>query len=364
MEVLLAAAGSAAAELLAVPVAPGTSVSMAAAPVLFALLAAGPAGATAGWMAAVVAAWTGSGGSDFWSRAVRLTAGVAFGTAVWGVVWRNTAAAATAMTVGMVLGDAAVLCVRHGARVSRALQAALRRLPVLAAGPGLGIGLVWLREEFGPLGFVLGFLTVLMGLEPFRVSGEQVVLLRGGMRVIAGAVDAKDPDTASHSERVAALAVRLARAVGLPEDEVEAVAAAALLHDAGKVAVDARILRKPAGLSPEEWEVVRAHPVVGQEILSGIPGMDRIARVIRHHHERWDGGGYPDGLKGEQIPLHSRIIHLADAYDAMTSDRAYRKGKSRDEALEIILREAGRQFDPVLAREFASMLQRGGADRG
>jgi HD-GYP domain-containing protein (c-di-GMP phosphodiesterase class II) len=142
------------------------------------------------------------------------------------------------------------------------------------------------------------------------------------------------------------MAKSVARALGLDQGEVERVGAAALLHDIGKVAIPDHILNKPDKLDDEEWKLMREHPVIGERILRAIPGMGGVARIVRHEHERFDGGGYPDGLVGDAIPIGSRIILACDTYHAMTSDRPYRKRMEHHEAIAELARCAGTQFDP------------------
>jgi diguanylate cyclase (GGDEF)-like protein/putative nucleotidyltransferase with HDIG domain len=166
---------------------------------------------------------------------------------------------------------------------------------------------------------------------------------------IAGLAEAlleRDRYTGEHSESVVALVESVAIGLGLDEAEVERIRNAALLHDIGKVAIPDSILHKPGALSEEEWQIMREHPAIGERILRAIPGMGGIARIVRHEHERFDGGGYPDGLIGDQIPIGSRIILACDAYHAMTSDRPYRAAMSHAAAIEEIAKSAGTQFDP------------------
>src|SRR4051812_22300255 len=156
----------------------------------------------------------------------------------------------------------------------------------------------------------------------------------------------RDRYTGEHSECVVDLARDVARAIGVGEIEVERIAAAALVHDVGKVAIPDRVLHKPAPLDDAEWLLMRDHPVIGERILRTIPGMGAVARIVRHEHERFDGRGYPDGIAGEDIPIGSRVILACDAYHAMTSDRPYRAAMAHDDAVAELVRAAGTQFDP------------------
>jgi len=162
---------------------------------------------------------------------------------------------------------------------------------------------------------------------------------------LANALEAKDPYTRGHSERVAALSRRLASAMGLAPAVVDTVGQAGLLHDIGKIGVPEAILRKPRSLSSEEWQIMRGHPVIGAQIVAPFEFFEGAARVIRHHHERWDGSGYPDELMGEDIPLEARIVAVADVFDALTSERSYRPALTRDAARALLLQEAGRTLD-------------------
>lgn len=175
---------------------------------------------------------------------------------------------------------------------------------------------------------------------------------QGTLEAFARAIDARDPYTAGHSERVAAYTVTLARAVGLPDAELETIRRAGLLHDIGKVGVRDEILLKPGRLEPEERALMEAHTVIGHRMLDGLPFLVEALPAVRSHHERWDGAGYPDGLEGTAIHPHARLMAVADAYDAMTSARPYRAALSHEEAARRVRAEPGAQFDPAAVDAF------------
>jgi response regulator RpfG family c-di-GMP phosphodiesterase len=172
-------------------------------------------------------------------------------------------------------------------------------------------------------------------------------------------IEARDPYTSGHSRRVCRYAVGLGRRVNLDERRVKRLALAAKLHDIGKIGLPEGILNKPGALSPAEIGEVRDHPVVGERILAPIIRNREILAAIRHHHERLDGDGYPDGLRGDAIPLLARIITVADCFDALTTSRAYRAALTPAAALDILRSDAGRQFDPELVPAFTRMVQCG-----
>jgi len=162
----------------------------------------------------------------------------------------------------------------------------------------------------------------------------------------------KDIETEEHGERLKALSERLGKKVGLSRSEEKELEIFAVLHDIGKIAISDTVLNKPGKLTPEEWEKMKRHSEVGYRIVKSVPELSNVARYILAHHERWDGSGYPKGLSGEDIPLLARILAIVDAYDAMISDRPYRKAMAADEAVEELLAHAGSQFDPTICSIF------------
>jgi putative nucleotidyltransferase with HDIG domain len=172
------------------------------------------------------------------------------------------------------------------------------------------------------------------------------------LRTIVQHVDNRDPQNTDHSPRVARASVRLGEAIGLSASELAALETAALLHDVGKMGVPSAVLSKPSALDSEEWEMMRRHPGLGSEMLRRLGVSDEILGIVRHHHERCDGRGYPDGLEREDIPLGARIVALADAYVAMTARRSYRPALDEREALARIEGGLGSQFDPDLGKTF------------
>jgi diguanylate cyclase (GGDEF)-like protein/PAS domain S-box-containing protein/putative nucleotidyltransferase with HDIG domain len=174
------------------------------------------------------------------------------------------------------------------------------------------------------------------------------------------ATEAHDPNTRGHSEKVAGYAVGIAESLGLADEDVNAIRRAAMVHDIGKVGISGAILRKPERLTPEERRLVEQHVLIGASLLDQFGALDRAIPVVRYHHERWDGTGYPDGLKGEAIPLGARVLAVADVFDALTSDRAYHRARDEAATLGILKQEAGRQFDPAAVEAMARWLRESG----
>ena len=172
------------------------------------------------------------------------------------------------------------------------------------------------------------------------------------LRALSLALDVRDRETEGHAQRVARYMDLLARELRSPKVDVRTLRRGALLHDVGKIGIPDEILRKTGELDGSEWRIMKRHPAYGARILAGIPYLSGPAEIVRHHHERFDGSGYPDGLAGEDIPLGARIFALADALDAMTSDRPYRRAMSLENAISEIERCSGKQFDPVIVSAF------------
>jgi len=185
-----------------------------------------------------------------------------------------------------------------------------------------------------------------------RALGSLGDAYRSTLESLTAALETRDLETHGHSERVVNFSLRLGRELKLGEEQLRSLEFGSLLHDIGKIGVPDAILRKPAALSESEWVRMREHPLHGQKILSGIEFLEGAARVVAQHHEKWDGSGYPLGLRGEQIDFNARIFAVADAFDAITSDRVYRRGRSYEEAISELDAFSGRQFDPEVVEAF------------
>jgi HD-GYP domain-containing protein (c-di-GMP phosphodiesterase class II) len=202
--------------------------------------------------------------------------------------------------------------------------------------------------EFGTVeACLMASVATILGIHCGNIAlyHEQSEFFGSVVRALTSAIDAKDRYTCGHSDRVARLSVCLARALGCDKDDLNTIYLSGLLHDIGKIGIDDNVLRKPGPLTPEELEHIKTHPELGCRILDGVKQLDKVLPVVLHHHEAWNGGGYPAGLKGEETPFLARIVAVADSIDAMSSDRPYRKGMN-DEKLDSILRDgAGKQWD-------------------
>lgn len=185
---------------------------------------------------------------------------------------------------------------------------------------------------------------------------EQTVILRErrkeAVRLLAEALEAKDSVTRGHSNRVRKMSVEMAREIGVVEDELERIELGAFLHDLGKVGVRDDVLKKPGKLTEDEYSHMQSHPEIGMRMLEASPAFADLLPLVRHHHEKWDGSGYPGNLAGEAIPLGSRIIAICDTFDTIVSDRPYKKPLPQQHALDVLRSMAGRMFDPTLVEIF------------
>ncbi len=227
-----------------------------------------------------------------------------------------------------------------------------------------------------PLGLLMSEIAVKVGLWAaamfmvplyrarfaFSKYAETRELFFGTVSALSQAIDAKDGFTRGHADRVSRIAGAMARELGLPERQIEQIELAGLLHDIGKIGVEDRILMKPQRLETDEQELMRRHPIYGASILEPSAALRPLVPIVLHHHENFDGSGYPEGLRGEEIPLGSRIIIVADAYEAMTSDRIYRKAIGHDRAMDQLNKYKGVQFDPRVVRALEQVVQKKGKD--
>ncbi len=229
---------------------------------------------------------------------------------------------------------------------------------------GEPFGMPWVVRGamFITVGLMLGWLfsRSRAALSAWRDTALQVTAAhQEGMVALARAAEAKDPTTGDHLFRCRDLAGALARDLGLAEPLAADIAWSAMLHDIGKLYVPEHVLLKPAELTPEEWALMRTHPARGAELLDRSRTFETARRIARWHHENLDGSGYPDGLRGDAIPLEARIVRIVDAWDAMTNDRPYRRALTPEQALDELMRCRGTAFDPELVAVFARLAERG-----
>jgi putative nucleotidyltransferase with HDIG domain len=290
------------------------------------------------------------------------------------IAWRNRPAAAVAVAMAVAIPTAVVVASGGPpSPVTHLFYVAVVVASVLwGPGRGIAVGAVcgilaepgarallgsldalddrWLVRAAALMlvGWACGSLTrsLLRRVEDLEALNRETIF------AFVRAIDARDPYTARHSEKVASYAVQLAHALGLPTSDCERIRLAGLLHDVGKVALERSVLHKPGKLTDDEWIQVRRHPTLSAHIIAGVGRFAAFLPGVREHHERYDGTGYPDGLAGDDISLDGRILAIADAYDAMTSDRSYRAALGHSEAISRIRDAAGSQFDPALVEAF------------
>jgi putative nucleotidyltransferase with HDIG domain len=205
----------------------------------------------------------------------------------------------------------------------------------------------WVYVSSGAMGTIALCIPVIGVRQLYKTNSQLEQVNQELLELMVKAIEARDPYTSGHSRRVAHYSSLIARAVGLSSPQVERVRIAALLHDVGKIhEIYAPLLRKPEKLTPAEWSVMQGHPIKSAELVMTVSHLADIVAPVRHHHENWDGSGYPDGLSGEQIPLASRIVLFADTIDAMTTDRPYRRALGEAQVRAEFIKHRGRQFDP------------------
>jgi putative nucleotidyltransferase with HDIG domain len=215
--------------------------------------------------------------------------------------------------------------------------------------------LTWLSINLGIFGTIGMAIPMIAVRQLYKTTLELTSVTEELLDLMVAAIEARDPYTSGHSQRVARASEVIARSIGLSPKDIERVTVAALLHDVGKI--DERfapVLAKEGRLTPEEWRIMKEHPIRGAELVGLLSSLQDIVKPVRHHHENWDGTGYPDGIKGENIPLASRIIMFADTLDAMTTDRPYRKALTVNEARAEFIKFRGKQFDPIICDRILS----------
>ena len=227
----------------------------------------------------------------------------------------------------------------------------------LALGP-LGVLISSVYTSIGIIGVLAFMLPLMFARHSFQRYIDMQDVYLSTVAALATSIDAKDPYTKGHSERVNTYSVQMARELRLPEDQVDMLRYMSLMHDIGKIGIRDNVLNKPGRLTDEEYEEIKKHPEVGYKIVSEIKFISKGADIVRHHHERYDGTGYPQGLAGEEIPLGARIVAVADAYDAMTTERPYRKAMPKEVAIDELRRCSGTQFDKKIADTFIQWLEK------
>ena len=232
-------------------------------------------------------------------------------------------------------------------------------VPSYLAEAPMGFLMAIVYIEVGIVGILLFFLPLLLARRSFELYTKMRKVYLDTIRALAAAIDAKDPYTKGHSERVAETSVALAQELNLSDKDIENIEYTALLHDIGKIGIADNILGKNSSLTNKEYDKIKEHTIMGAKIIEPVDFLKNSYKAIYHHHERYNGDGYPDGLKSEDIPLSARIIAVADAYDAMNSDRPYRKKLDMDKILKELKDQSGKQFDPKIVKALISVLDRG-----
>ena len=269
---------------------------------------------------------------------------------------------ATLQWVAIALGLAIIAAVVFASGISKPIRLLAERTHEIARGNYQQRVELKTHNEIGEL--AANFNAMSTSIEGAvaqlkKAAHENHLLFINSVRMLAAAIDAKDPYTRGHSERVARYSIGIGKNLGLPQKEMLDLRISALLHDVGKIGIDDRILRKPGALSEDEFEVMKQHPAKGAAIMSGVAQLIDIIPGMKYHHEKWSGGGYPDNLEGEQIPMQARIVAIADTFDAMTTNRPYQKAMELGYVVEKIKSFAGTRFDPRVVDAFVNAVKRG-----
>jgi len=290
----------------------------------------------------------------------------------WGVVVQKEESQAFASVTRMIRGTvewasaalllAIVVGILFAHRLTRPIRVLAERSREIANGNHAARVEVTARNEIGDLAENFNVMSeaIEQSIEKLKkAANENHLLFINSVRMLAAAIDAKDPYTRGHSERVARYSIGIGKNLSLPADQMRNLRISALLHDVGKIGIDDRILRKPGALSDDEFEVMKSHPEKGAAIMGGVAQLIDIIPGMKYHHEKWAGGGYPDGLKEEQIPMQARIVAIADTFDAMTTNRPYQKAMELNYVVEKIASFSGNRFDPKVVDAFVQAVKRG-----
>ena len=252
-----------------------------------------------------------------------------------------------------------VVSFAQNVRISTIWRKSIREMiPSYVAEAPMGFLMAIIYVEVGIIGILLFFLPLLLARRSFELYTKMRKVYLDTIRALAAAIDAKDPYTKGHSERVAETSLALAQELNLSGKDIENIEYTALLHDIGKIGIADNILGKNSSLTNKEFDKIKEHTIMGAKIIEPVDFLKNSYKAIYHHHEKYNGKGYPDGLKSEDIPLSARIIAVADAYDAMGSDRPYRKKLNKDKILDELKDQAGKQFDPEIVKALISILDR------
>ena len=290
----------------------------------------------------------------------------------WGVVVQKPEARAfvsvsqmlraTIFWTSVALGLAILVAILFASGISRPVRALAEKTREMANGNYQQRVEVKARNEIGDLADDFNAMSSAIEqsiVQLKQAAHENHLLFINSIRMLAAAIDAKDPYTRGHSERVARYSIAIGKNLALPEKEMRNLRISALLHDVGKIGIDDRILRKPGALSDDEFEVMKGHPVKGAAIMSGVAQLIDCIPGMKYHHEKWSGGGYPDNLEGDNIPMQARIVAIADTFDAMTTNRPYQKAMEINYVVEKIKSFAGTRFDPKVVDAFERAVKRG-----